>query len=99
MVGCSAASHLPGHGRAGRIEAGDKMERYAVWIREHLAEAMGKGLTGTDLTTRLREEFDRQPPARMAVAIPGFLEDAVAGAEEPACGRSRWVGLPLAGDE
>jgi cyclase len=91
-----AACYLPGHGRAGRIEAGDKMERYAGWIREHLAEAMGHGLRGDALGAHLRGEFERQLPVQMAVAIPGFLEDAVAGAEEAACGRPRWVGLPLA---
>jgi glyoxylase-like metal-dependent hydrolase (beta-lactamase superfamily II) len=94
-----AVSYLPGHGRAGRIEAGDRMERYAAWIRERLADAMGRGLAGVALAARLREEFDRQPPVELALTIPGFLEDAAAGAEEAACGRPRWVGFPLAGAE
>lgn len=91
-----AASYLPGHGRAGRIASGDKMERYAEWIREHVREAMDRGLTGSALTTRLREVFDQRPPVRFTLPIEGFLEDAVEAAEEAAAGRPRWVGLPLA---
>jgi cyclase len=91
-----AAVYLPGHGRAGRIGADDKMERYARWILEHLPAARARGLTGTALTAHLREEFDRRPPVAMALAIPGFLEDAAAGAEEAALGHPRWADLPLA---
>jgi len=91
-----AVSYLPGHGRAGRIGSGDKMERYAEWIRENVLDAMDHGLTGSALTAHLREEFDRRPPVRFAVPIEGFLEDAVSAAEEAASGRPRWVGLPLA---
>jgi cyclase len=92
-----ASSYLPGHGRAGRIETADKMVRYAEWIQEHLVDAMGHGLTGTALTDRLREEFDRQPPVQFALPIRGFLEDGVEAAEDAALGRPRWVGIPLAG--
>ena len=91
-----AGSYVPGHGRAGRIEADDKMVRYVEWIREHVCEAMDQGLTGTALRARLREEFDRRPPVRFTLPIKGFLEDAVEAAEEAACGRPRWVGIPLA---
>ncbi len=96
MRAADGLCHLPGHGLAGRLESSDKMICYIGWIQEHVRLALGSGLTGTALATRLREEFDREPPVRFALPIEGFLEDAVAGAEEAARGRPRWVGLPLA---
>lgn len=63
------------------------MERYAEWIQERVRDAMDRGLTGAALAARLREEFDRQPPARFALPIEGFLEDAVAATEEAASGK------------
>jgi len=96
LFAADGVSYLPGHGRAGRLTGEDKMLHYIEWIREHVRMGMDSGLTGTALAARLREEFERQPPVRFALPIEGFLEDTVGGAEEAACGRPRWVGLPLA---
>ncbi|HYY45920.1 MAG TPA: MBL fold metallo-hydrolase [Candidatus Angelobacter sp.] len=85
-----ARTYLPGHGRAGMLQRNDPMVRYCLWVLEHVAAGMSRGLAGEQLRQAIRAEFDAQDARpgeiRFAITWKGALEDAVEAAEMAARG-------------
>lgn len=89
---CGAGTWLPGHGPAGRIlgPGEDAMERYCRWVGDAVRDGLAGGRRGADLRSDVRRCWNAQrdgPLAiRMALEIPGFLEDNVEMVEEELTG-------------
>lgn len=95
-----ARTYVPGHGRAGRLQLNDGMDRYCVWISEHVAAGMGRGFAGEELRRIIRAEFDTQSSQpggiRFAITWKGSLEDAVEAAEMAARGQPLYRSFQVA---
>jgi cyclase len=80
-----ARVYLPGHGRAGQLQDGDRMERFCRWIQERVRAGLERGHKGEELQRAVRAEFEaesRDPNGiRFAFTWPDFLEQGVAAEE------------------
>ncbi len=88
MRAAQARIYLPGHGPAGSIapDGDDMMSRYCLWVAEHTADGLARGLRGESLRVAVRAEYlaqrDAEEGIRFALEFPGFLEDGVEATEK-----------------